>query len=91
MNQEDIKVELERIVNPLNDEDALILKDSALDVIEQQEATITGLQRKFAWGYHRAERIMKKLESLGIVSHGEAYNPRKVLIKTLEDLKNLQI
>jgi len=65
------------------------IESAAIFVFEEQEATITGLQRKFVTGYNKAERLMLKLEEIGVVSVGEAFLPRKVIISSADELQKI--
>ena len=56
-----------------------LLKDAAELVVNQQQASVSLLQRKFRIGYSRAGRLVDELESLGIISGHNGSKPREVL------------
>ena len=62
-----------------NDRDELII-DAAKLVIQNRQASVSLLQRKFRIGYSRAGRIIDELESLGIVSGYSGSKARDVLV-----------
>ena len=55
-------------------------------VITTQQASASYLQRKLKIGYARAARLVDILEQKEIISTQEGNKPRKVLIKSLEEL-----
>ena len=57
-----------------------LLRDAAELVINQQQASVSLLQRKFRIGYSRAGRLIDELESLGIVSDYSGSKARDVLV-----------
>ena len=61
------------------DQDEL-LRDAAVLVIQNQQASVSLLQRKFRIGYSRAGRLIDELESLGIVSGYSGSKAREVLV-----------
>ena len=61
----------------LNDE---LLYESANIVINNQQASVSLLQRKLRVGYSRAGRLIDELESLGIISEHNGSKPRNVLV-----------
>lgn len=63
------------------DEDSDELFDDAFKiVIENQQASISMLQRRLKIGYNRAARIIDEMEAKGIVGPHEGSKPRQVLI-----------
>jgi S-DNA-T family DNA segregation ATPase FtsK/SpoIIIE len=64
------------------DQDEL-LKDAAVLVIQNQQASVSLLQRKFRIGYSRAGRLIDELESLGIISGYSGSKAREVLVDEL--------
>ena len=65
------------------------MPDALKLVIENGQATISMLQRRFAIGFSRAARIIDQMEARGIISSYEGSKPRQVLIskEQLEELK----
>ena len=61
------------------DQDEL-LRDAAVLVIQNQQASVSLLQRKFRIGYSRAGRLIDELESLGIISGYSGSKAREVLV-----------
>ena len=59
-----------------NDE---LLREAAYIVIDNQQASVSLLQRKLRVGYSRAGRLVDELESLGIISGHNGSKPREVL------------
>ena len=57
-----------------------LLKDAAVLVIQNQQASVSLLQRKFRIGYSRAGRLVDELESLGIISGYSGSKARDVLV-----------
>lgn len=49
-------------------------------VVREQLASINAIQREFAIGYNRAQRLMDLLEEYKIVSHSKGTKPREVLM-----------
>ncbi len=76
---EDVKEEAE--------EDELI-PDAAKLFIENGQASISLLQRKFRVGYNRAARIIDQMEQKGIIGGYEGSKPRQILIN-LDDYDRL--
>lgn len=57
-------------------------------VVENENASINRIQKKFGVGFNRAQSIMNGLEEMGIVSEGVAGRPRRVLV-TIEELEEI--
>lgn len=57
-------------------------------VVENNNASINRIQKRFGIGFNRAQNIMLGLEDLGIVSEGMAGKPRTVLV-TMEELEDI--
>ena len=57
-----------------------LLFDAAKLVIQNQQASVSLLQRKFKIGYSRAGRLVDELEALGIVSGYSGSKARDVLV-----------
>ncbi|GGH88129.1 S-DNA-T family DNA segregation ATPase FtsK/SpoIIIE [Pullulanibacillus pueri] len=62
-----------------NDEDELF-EDAALFVIDQGQASVSSLQRRFRIGYNRAARLVDQLEASEIISEANGSKPRQVLV-----------
>ena len=62
------------------------LEEAAHIVVSKQDGSTSLVQRKFAIGYNRAERIMKQLETVGVVGGANGSKPRNVLVPDLETL-----
>lgn len=59
-------------------------------VVENKQASVSLLQRRFRIGYTRAARLIDTMEAKGIVGPYEGSKPRKVLV-TPDDLDNIKI
>ncbi|MDD4000445.1 MAG: DNA translocase FtsK, partial [Bacilli bacterium] len=57
-------------------------------VVENDNASINNIQKRFGIGFNRAQNIVSGLEDLGIVSEGMAGKPRSVLV-TMEELEEI--
>ena len=86
---ESIRVENKKIDNIIifesdieesTDEKDPLLEEAIEEVIRNQTASTSLIQRKFKVGYARAGRILDQLEELGIVSEFQGIKPRDVLI-----------
>ncbi len=64
---------------PLDDSDELLPEAINL-VVEEEQASISLLQRKLKIGYARAARIIDEMEERGVIGGYEGSAPRKVLI-----------
>ena len=64
----------------LNDDQDELLHDAAILVTQNQQASVSLLQRRFRIGYSRAGRLIDELESLGIVSGYSGSKAREVLV-----------
>ena len=67
----------------LDDDQDELLRDAAVLVIQNQQASVSLLQRKFRIGYSRAGRLIDALESLGIISGYSGSKAREVLVDEL--------
>ena len=63
-----------------DDETDELLNDAIEEVIRQQTASASFIQRRFKVGYSRAGRIIDQMEERGIISGYEGSKPRQVLI-----------
>ncbi|MCX7871004.1 MAG: DNA translocase FtsK [bacterium] len=72
-----------------DDEDPELLKAAAKIILEDKRASTTLLQRKLRIGFAKAGRIMDTLEKFGIVGPQEGSKPRKILIQSIEEIKNI--
>ena len=64
----------------LDEEKDELLQDAATLVTQNQQASVSLLQRKFRIGYSRAGRLIDELETLGIVSGYSGSKAREVLV-----------
>lgn len=83
------KIEHNTIIENDNDTDELF-NDALQIVAENQQASISMLQRRLRIGYNRAARIIDEMEARGIVGPHEGSKPRQLLID-IEDLNNENI
>ena len=75
--------------NAIDDNDSDDLLPEAIEtVVKSQQASTSGLQRRFRIGYNRAARIIEMLEKRGIVSPADGSRPRQVLV-TEDELEAL--
>lgn len=63
-----------------------LFKDAIIWVVFNQRASKRELKKYLKIGYARATRIMNQLETAGFVGPSINSNPRKVLVRTFEDL-----
>ena len=75
---EDKKVKID------NEKDSLF-KEAVELVVNDEQASISYIQRKLKVGYSRAGRIVDQMEEMGIIGPHEGSKPRK-LLKTKEEL-----
>jgi len=88
MEQTDIINEIENV--QVKDEDVDEFLEQAIEiVVNDGQASVSYIQRKFKVGYARAARIIDQLEERGIVGGHEGSKPRKVLI-TKEELEEMK-
>lgn len=81
---------IKEIENQTNTEEVDEYLEQAIDmVVNDGQASVSYIQRKFKVGYSRAARIIDQLEERGIVGGHEGSKPRKVLI-TLEELDQMR-
>ena len=66
-----------------NEKDDMFIEAGRL-VIDQQNASIGMLQRRFRMGFNRAARVIDQLESEGIISTQDGKKPREVLMNAEE-------
>lgn len=69
-----------------NEKDDMFVEAGRL-VIEQQNASIGMLQRRFRMGFNRAARVIDQLEAEGVISAQDGKKPREVLM-SIEDFRN---
>lgn len=67
------------VVGSDNDRDEKFV-DAGRLIVEQQNASIGMIQRRFAMGFNRAARIIDQLESEGVISKADGKKPREVLM-----------
>jgi S-DNA-T family DNA segregation ATPase FtsK/SpoIIIE len=63
-----------------------LLKD-AIEMTIENGASTSLLQRTFSLGFNKADKIMGEMERLGVVGKFSGTKPRKVLIKSIDDIK----
>ena len=82
-----------KVTKAVSDEDPL-LYDAIDIVLNQEQASISFLQRKLKVGYARAARIVDQIEEMGIIGPHEGSKPRKLLmtkeqIEAMKDQENI--
>lgn len=68
-----------------------MFEDAARLIVREQSGSTSLIQRRFAIGYNRANRIMDQLEKAGIVGVAYGSKPREVLIMDGNSLENILI
>ena len=66
-----------------------LFEDSARLIVINQSGSTSLIQRKFAIGYNRANRLMDQLEKAGVVGAAFGSKPREVMIQDENSLNNL--
>lgn len=66
-----------------------LFEDAARLIVREQSGSTSLIQRKFAIGYNRANRMMDQLEKAGIVGEAHGSTPREVYIKDEWSLNNV--
>ena len=66
-----------------------LFADAAKVIVQQQNSSMLFLQRQFALGYHRTNRLMDQLYNAGIVGPENGEKPRSVLISSEEELDKI--
>lgn len=66
-----------------------LFEDAARIVVINQSGSTSLIQRKFAIGYNRANRLMDQLEKAGVVGAAYGSKPREVMIQDENSLNNL--
>ncbi|MGI6226608.1 MAG: DNA translocase FtsK, partial [Peptococcales bacterium] len=87
-NEEVVNQEVDFAKPRIDDEDDELIPEAAKLFIENGQASISLLQRRFRVGYNRAARIIDLMEKKGIIGGYEGSKPRQVLI-TVEDYERL--
>lgn len=93
LSEKIIKEIEEKKNNIANDLDPLF-GDALNYVVEDEQASISFLQRKLKIGYSRAARIVDQMEELGVLGPHEGSKPRKIIMskeeidKILEECNN---
>lgn len=57
-----------------------LMKAAISEVLRQQKASTTMLQRRFHIGYNRAHRLIQHMETMGIISRKNGYEARKIIM-----------
>ena len=88
---------IEKFLVDLNDENeddttASTYSDPAYEsvkkyVMTQQTISVSGLQRRFSFGFPRAAKLIDCLQQDGIISESKGSKPREVLIRSNESEK----
>jgi DNA segregation ATPase FtsK/SpoIIIE, S-DNA-T family len=73
-------VELREQRHVMDDEDDELYQDAANFVIDQGQASVSSLQRRFRIGYNRAARLIDCLEANDVISEANGSKPRQVLM-----------
>ncbi len=66
-----------------------LLKDVALWLIDQEQASATAIQRAFSIGFPRAAKIIDQLEAAGIVGKARGSKPREILVRNPDEVAQL--
>ena len=66
-----------------------VFEDAARLIVREQSGSTSLIQRKFAFGYNRAGRLMDQLEIAGIVGPAYGSKPREVLIQDEYSLERI--
>ncbi|MDD3839264.1 MAG: DNA translocase FtsK 4TM domain-containing protein [Clostridia bacterium] len=77
------EIAAEKSVDKEHPEDELLMEAIEL-IIENEQASISMLQRKLRIGYARAARLIDDIEEMGIISGYDGSRPRNVLISRQE-------
>ena len=86
--EEKVIEEIEKQINAPQEDDVDELYLQAVELIlEEDQASISLLQRKLKIGYARAARIVDEMEERGVVGGHEGSKPRKILISK-DELNN---
>lgn len=92
-NNNEIKTNLESKIEKaiedkkikIDDEKDPLFKEAVELVVNDEQASISYIQRKLKVGYSRAGRIVDQMEEMGIIGPHEGSKPRK-LLKTKEEI-----
>ncbi|KJS82787.1 MAG: hypothetical protein JM58_13960 [Peptococcaceae bacterium BICA1-8] len=87
-NEEIVNNQVEIEKPKLEEDDDELIPEVAKLFIENGQASISLIQRRFRVGYNRAARIIDLMEKKGIIGGYEGSKPRQVLI-TVEDYERL--
>ena len=60
--------------------------EALTEVVKNQKASATFLQRRLKVGYARAARLIEELEERGVIGPADGAKPRQVLVSSLEDI-----
>ncbi|WP_281279690.1 DNA translocase FtsK [Terrilactibacillus laevilacticus] len=66
------------------DMDDELFDEAGYFVIDQGQASVSSLQRRFRIGYNRAARLIDDLQAMGIVSESNGSKPRQILVSKEE-------
>ena len=95
-NNNEIKTNLESKIEKaiedkkikVDDEKDPLFKEAVELVVNDEQASISYIQRKLKVGYSRAGRIVDQMEEMGIIGPHEGSKPRK-LLKTKEEIDTI--
>lgn len=95
-NNNEIKTSLESKIEKaiedkkikVDDEKDPLFKEAVELVVNDEQASISYIQRKLKVGYSRAGRIVDQMEEMGIIGPHEGSKPRK-LLKTKEEIDTI--
>ncbi|WP_376845291.1 DNA translocase FtsK [Camelliibacillus cellulosilyticus] len=67
-------------VSAFDDGEDELFEEAARFVIDQGQASVSSLQRRFRIGYNRAARLIDRLEASDVISEANGSKPRQVLV-----------
>ncbi|MTT32529.1 DNA translocase FtsK [Terrilactibacillus sp. BCM23-1] len=78
------KEDFKGVLHDNADMDDELFDEAGYFVIDQGQASVSSLQRRFRIGYNRAARLIDDLQAMGIVSEANGSKPRQVLVSKEE-------
>jgi S-DNA-T family DNA segregation ATPase FtsK/SpoIIIE len=67
-----------------------LLKLAIKITIEQGFGSVSTIQRKMRLGYNDAEKMMLRMEDLGVISSKSGTKPRQLLVHSIEEAEKLE-